>query len=175
MFENRFLAGVYAGIPISLLCLRYLPGPRVDRPRTIAAWAARSSREEGQEMNGYLISTGDRARIVASIFEAAAARGVNVFPPHGLADGTTGLIVVGSDDEPSLKAALADVGLTGTPFEMVMTELENRPGTGAALFRRLADAGVNLRVAVPIGLSGDHVQMALGAVDVAALKRALGV
>jgi hypothetical protein len=43
------------------------------------------------------------------------------------------------------------------------------------LFRRLADAGVNLRVAVPIGMSGDHVQMTLGAVDVAALKRALGV
>jgi hypothetical protein len=72
---------VIAGIPISLLCLDYLPGPRVDRPRTITAWAARSSREEGQEMNGYLISTGDRAGIVASIFEAAAARGVKAGQP----------------------------------------------------------------------------------------------
>jgi hypothetical protein len=54
------------------------------------------------------------------------------------------------------------------------TELENRPGTGAALFRRLADAGVNLLVAVPVGMSADRVQLALGATDTAALRRALG-
>ena len=50
-------------------------------------------------MNGYLISTSDRPGIAAAIFGAAAARGVNVFPAYGLSDGTTGLIVVGSDDE----------------------------------------------------------------------------
>jgi hypothetical protein len=125
-------------------------------------------------MNGYLISTGDRAGLAASIFEAAAARGVNVFPAYGLADGTTGLIVVGSDDEAGLQAALAEAGVTGTALEMVLTELENRPGTGAALFRRIADAGVNLLVAVPVGMSGDRVQIALGAADAGALKAALG-
>lgn len=125
-------------------------------------------------MNGYLISTGDRAGLAARLFEAAAARGVNVFPAYGLADGTTGLIVVGSEDEPGLQAAIADAGLSATPVEMVITELANRPGTGAALFRRLADAGVNLRVAVPIGMSEDSVQLALGATDAAALKAALG-
>ncbi len=126
-------------------------------------------------MNGYLISVGDRAGVAASVFEAAAARGVNVFPAYGLADGKTGLICVGSDDEAGLQAALGDAGVTGTPIEMVTTELENRPGTGAALFRKIADAGVSLRVAVPIGMSGDRVQLALGAEDSAALKRVLGV
>jgi hypothetical protein len=125
-------------------------------------------------MNGYLISTADRAGVAASLFEAAAARGVNVFPAFGLADGSTGLICVGSDDEAGLRAAIADAGLTATAIEMVETELENRPGTGAALFRRLADAGVSLMVAVPIGMSGDRVQLALGAADVAALRAALG-
>ena len=125
-------------------------------------------------MNGYLVSTSDRAGIAADLFEAAAKRGVNIFPAYGLADGTTGLIVVGSDDEAGLQAALGDAGLSATPFEMVVTELENRPGTGAALFRRLADAGVNLRVAVPIGMGEDRVQLALGATDTAALKAAVG-
>jgi hypothetical protein len=125
-------------------------------------------------MNGYLISTSDRAGIAADIFAAAAARGVNIFPAYGLADGSTGLIVVGSDDEAGLQAALADAGFSGTPIEMVTTELENRPGTGAALFRRLADAGVDLRVAVPVGMSQERVQLALGATDSAALKAALG-
>lgn len=125
-------------------------------------------------MNGYLVSVADRVGVAASIFEAAAARGVNVFPAYGLADGTTGLIVVGSDDEAGLQAALADAGVSATPIEMVVTELENRPGTGAALMRRLADAGISLRIAVPIGMSGDRVQLALGAADAAALKAALG-
>ena len=126
-------------------------------------------------MNGYLISTGDRPGMAARLFEAAAARGVNVAPAYGLADGTTGMILVGSDDEAGLQAAIADAGLTATAIEMVVTEVENRPGTGAALFRKLADAGVDLRVAVPIGMSGDSLQLGLGATDTALLKRALGV
>ena len=125
-------------------------------------------------MNGYLISTADRPGLAAQLFEAAAARGVNVYPAFGLADGTTGIICVGSDDEAGLQAALADAGLSAASFEMIVTELENRPGTGAALFRKLADAGVDLRVAVPIGTSGDRVQLALAASDPAALRAALG-
>jgi hypothetical protein len=125
-------------------------------------------------MNGYLISASDRPGLAARLFEAAAARGVNVYPAYGLADGTTGLMVVGSDDEAGLQAAIADAGLSATAIAMVIAELENRPGTGAALFRKLADAGVDLRVATPIGMSGDRVQIALGASDAAALKRALG-
>jgi hypothetical protein len=125
-------------------------------------------------MNGFLISTADRPGVAADLFEATAARGVNVFPAYGLADGTTGLICVGSDDEAGLQAAIAAAGLTATAIEMVTTEIDNRPGTGAALFRRLVDAGVNLMVAVPIGMDGDRVQIALGSRDAEALRRALG-
>jgi hypothetical protein len=99
---------------------------------------------------------------------------VNVFPAYGLADGATGIILVGSDDEDGLRGAIADAGLQATALEMVTTEIDNRPGTGAELFRRLADAGVNLRAAVPIGMGGDKVQLALAADDVAALKSAVG-
>ncbi len=125
-------------------------------------------------MNGYLISTKDRSGLAADLFEAAAKRGVNVFPAYGMADGTTGLIVLGSEDEAGLRAAIADAGVDGMPLEMVVTELDNKPGTGAALFRRLADAGVNLRIAVPVGMTPERVQLALASTDTAALKAALG-
>ena len=59
-------------------------------------------------------------------------------------------------------------------LEMVTTEIDNRPGTGAELFRKLADAGVNVRAAVPIGMGENRVQLALAADDVAALRAALG-
>ena len=126
-------------------------------------------------MNGYLISVSDRPGVAASLFAAAAARGVNINPAYGLADGTTGLILVGSDDQAGLQSAIADAGLTATAIEMVVTEVEDRPGTGAALLGRLAAAGVDLRVAVPVGMNGDRLQLALGASDAAGLRRALGV
>jgi hypothetical protein len=125
-------------------------------------------------MNGFMISTQDAPGIAARLLEATAARGVNVFPAYGLADGNTGIILVGSDDEDGLRGAIADAGLQATALEMVTTEIDNRPGTGAALFRKLADAGVNVRAAVPTGMGGDKVQIALAADDVAALKAALG-
>ncbi len=125
-------------------------------------------------MNGFLISTADRPGVAAELFEAAAKRGVNVFPAYGLADGTTGLICVGSDNEAGLRQAIADTGLSATTVELVTTELDNKPGTGAALFRRLANAGVSLLVAVPIGMSAERVQLALGATNAEALRKALG-
>jgi hypothetical protein len=125
-------------------------------------------------MNGYMISTEDQPGVAARLFAAAAARGVNIFPAYGLADGTVGLVLVGSDDELGLEKAIADAGLTATALEMVVTEVDNRAGTGAELFRKVAAAGVNLLAAVPVGMGGERVQIALAATDAAALKAALG-
>jgi len=125
-------------------------------------------------MNGFMISTTDQPGLAARLLEATARRGVNVFPAYGLADGTTGIVLVGSDDEAGLQAAIADAGLQATAYEMVTTEMENRAGAGAELFRRLADAGVNLRAAVPVAMEGDTIQIALAAEDAAALRAALG-
>lgn len=125
-------------------------------------------------MNAYLVSVDDRPGVLARLFGAAAARGVNVYPAFGLSDGTRGIIALGSDDEAGLRAAIADAGYSATAVEMVITELENRPGTAAALTKKLADAGVDLRVAVPIGMSGDKVKLAIGATDPVLLKATLG-
>jgi len=125
-------------------------------------------------MNGYMISTQDAPGIAARLLEATAARGVNAFPFYGLGDGTTGMFLVGSDDEDGLRGAIADAGLQASALEMVTVELENRPGTGAEIFRKLADAGVNVRAAVPIGMGENRVQLAVAADDAAALKAALG-
>ena len=125
-------------------------------------------------VNTYMISVDDRPGLIARVFEAAAARGVNVAPAYGLANGTTGLIVLGSDDEAGLRAAITDAGFTANAIEMVVVELENRPGTGAAVMRKLADAGVDLRVVVPVGMNGDRLQVGFGATDAGLLRRTLG-
>jgi len=126
-------------------------------------------------MNAYLITVDNRPGVLAELLEAAARRHVNVAPAYGLSDGTRGLIALGSDDEAGLRAAIADAGYTATAIEMVVVELENRPGTGAEVTRKLADAGVDLRIAAPVGMSGDRVRMGFGAHDAALVKRTLGV
>ena len=125
-------------------------------------------------MNAYLITVDDRPGQIARVFEAAAARGVNIAPAYGLANGTTGLIALGSDDEAGLRAAIADAGFTATAIEMIVVELENRPGTGAEVMRKLADAGVDLQLAVPVGMNGDLLQVGFGATDAGQLRRTLG-
>ncbi len=114
-------------------------------------------------MNAYMISTTDQPGLASRLFEAAQRRGVNIFPAYGLADGTVSLVLVGSNDEAGLAAAIADAGLTATKLEMVVTQLENKPGTGAALFGKLSAAGVSLRAAVPVDMDGDRVTVALAA------------
>ena len=125
-------------------------------------------------MNAYLITVDDRPGQIALVFEAAAARGVNIALAYGLANGTTGLIALGSDDEAGLRAAIADAGFTATAIEMIVVELENRPGTGAEVMRKLADAGVDLQLAVPVGMNGDLLQVGFGATDAGLLRRTLG-
>ena len=126
-------------------------------------------------MNAYLITVANRSGVLARLFEAAAKRHVNVAPAYGLSDGARGLIALGSEDEAGLRAAIDDAGYTATAIELVVVELENRPGTGADITRKLAEAGVDLQIVVPMGMSGDRVQMGFGARDSALLKRTLGV
>jgi len=126
-------------------------------------------------MNAYLIAVDNRPGVLAELLEASARRHVNVAPAYGLSDGTRGLIALGSDDESGLQAAIADAGYTATAIEMVVVELENRPGTGAEVTRKLADAGVDLQIAAPVGMSGDRIKMGFGSRDAALLKRTLGV
>ena len=90
-------------------------------------------------MNGFMISTQDAPGIAARLLEASAARGVNVFPSYGLSDGNTGSSSWFRTTRRT-GGAIADAGLQATALEMVTTEIDNRPGTGAELFRKLADA-----------------------------------
>jgi hypothetical protein len=125
-------------------------------------------------MNAYVITVEDRPGIAHKLLDAAGKRNVNVAPFYGLSDGSTGLICLGSDDEEGLRAAIADAGYAATAFELVVVELENKPGVGAALSQKLVDAGVDLRVVTPVGMSGDRIQMGFGSTDTALLKRTLG-
>ena len=79
---------------------------------------------------------------LARLCEAMAGRGVNLILCSTTCgeDGTVAFI---ADDEASAETALADAGIGYARRPALTIRMENQPGTGAATFRELADAGVN--------------------------------
>ena len=125
-------------------------------------------------MRAFIVSADDRPGMVGSATRAAADAGVNLRGIAGIADGTTGLLALIGDDDDKLRAALAAGGRTVREVELVTTTADDRVGSAAELTGRLADAGVNLELLLPIGMRDGHIEVAIGATDPAALRRALG-
>ncbi len=78
---------------------------------------------------------------LARLCEAMAGRGVNLIL-CSTTRGENGTVAFIADDEASAETALADAGIGYARRPALTIRMENQPGTGAATFRKLADAGV---------------------------------
>jgi hypothetical protein len=91
---------------------------------------------------------------LARVCEAMAGRGINmVLSATTRGDGAT--VVFIADDEASAETALQDAGIAYAIRPALTIRMENQPGTGAATFRKLADAGVNADLLLPVRVSDD--------------------
>jgi hypothetical protein len=85
----------------------------------------------------------DRPGVNAAIGEALGGAGINIDGTFG--SGRLGEIHVLVEDEAGAAQALGDAGFTvGEPRDVLVLDIEDRPGAWGALARRLADAGVNI-------------------------------
>ena len=110
---------------------------------------------------------------LARVCEAMAGRGINlVLSATTRADGATMVFI--ADDEASAQTALEDAGIAYTIRPALTIRMENQPGTGAATFRRLADAGVNADVLLPVRVSDDLFLAVICVDDQEKARRALG-
>jgi hypothetical protein len=110
---------------------------------------------------------------LASLCEAMADHDVNLVlcaTTHG--DGAT--VVFIADDEAGAESALQEAGIAYTIRLALTVRMENQPGTGAATFRKLADAGVNADVLLPVRVSDDLFLAVLCVDDHDKARRALG-
>lgn len=87
-------------------------------------------------------------------------------------DGTVAFI---ADDEAGAEAVLAGAGLGYARRPALTIRMENQPGAGAATFRKLADAGVNAELLLPVRVSDDLFFAVLCVSDPDKARRALGV
>jgi hypothetical protein len=121
-------------------------------------------------MSAFAVSLDDQPGELARLCEAMAGSGVNLLLCATTYSGS-GVVAFIADDE-----ALAQEVLEAADIEYLMrpaltVKLENLPGAGAAAFRKLADAGVNVDLLLPARIS-DELFFAVICVDDEAVARA---
>jgi hypothetical protein len=110
---------------------------------------------------------------LARLCEVLGARGVNLVV-CGVGHGSSGTIAFIADDEAAARSALQDASIDYHENESLTVRMQNVPGAGADLFRKLAGAGVNLDVFLPVQIFDDQFYAVICPSDVAAAREALG-
>lgn len=100
---------------------------------------------------------------LARLCEGMAVAGVNLILCASTR-GESGTIVFVADDEASAEVVLQDADIEYTMRPALTIRMENQPGTGAATFRKLADAAVNTDLLLPVRVS-DELFFAVICVD----------
>ena len=124
-------------------------------------------------MSAFTVQMGDRPGELARLCEAMAAHKVNIVL-SAIAHGDEGSIAFVVDDERVARTALQDAGIEFVERPALTVRMENVPGAGATSFRRLADAGVNLDLLLPVQVSRDEFFAVVCVDDLAAARAALG-
>jgi len=110
---------------------------------------------------------------LARLCEAMAGHGVNLIL-CAATRGKNGTVAFIADDEANAETALADIGARYMRRPALTIRMENQPGAGAATFRKLADAGVNADLLVPVRVSDDLFFAVICVNDPDKARRALG-
>jgi hypothetical protein len=110
---------------------------------------------------------------LARLCEAMADHGVNIVV-CGVAHGETGTIAFIADDDVAARTALEGAEIEFDERSAITVRIDNVPGAGARTFRRLADAGVNVDLLLPVRVSAEEFLAVICAEDLDAAASALG-
>ncbi len=118
-------------------------------------------------MNAFIVELENKTGELARVTEAIAQKGIDITGFAGATTSDRGAVVLITNDEEATRKVLAAAGVKVREAEIVPAALEARPGSLAEAARRLADAGVNIQAAMPIGMTGDRVTVAFATDDAA--------
>ncbi len=126
-------------------------------------------------MHAFIVTLENKPGTLAKVAETVAAKGVDLMTGAGFALGNTGGFAFIANDEAGARAALDGAGIAYRETEIVPVSVENRPGGLAEVARKLADAGINVDLAIPTGMTGGKVTIAIGSNDPARTREICGV
>ena len=124
-------------------------------------------------MSAFTAELDNRPGELARLCEAMASSGVNLLL-CATTHGGSGVVAFIADDEAAAQAVLAGTGIEYLLRPALTIRIENLPGAGAATFRKLADADVNVELLLPIRISDEEFFAVICADDAAAAEAALG-
>jgi hypothetical protein len=128
---------------------------------------------EGHLMSAFTVELGNHPGELARLCEAMAGSGVNLVL-CATTHGNSGVVALIADDEAAAQAVLDGAGIRYLLQPALTVRMENLPGAGAATFRKLADAGVNVELLLPVRISDEEFFAVICADDPAAAEGALG-
>jgi hypothetical protein len=88
--------------------------------------------------------------------------------------GTSGVVAFIADDEAAAEKVLDDAGFEYRMRPALTIRMQNTPGTGAAAFRKLAKAGVNVDLVMPVRISEELFFAVICVDNMEAANAALG-
>jgi hypothetical protein len=124
-------------------------------------------------MSAFTVELKNQPGELARLCDAMAGRGVNLVlcaTSHG-DSGTIAFIV---DDEATGRTVLDAAGIEYSERPALTVRMDNIPGAGAVTFRKLAKAGVNVELLLPVRISNEQFFAVLCVDDVEAANDALG-
>lgn len=128
---------------------------------------------KGHQMSAFIVELDNHPGELARLCEAMASSGVNLVL-CATTRANSGVVAFIADDEAAAQAVLNEAGIEYLLRPAVTVTMENLPGAGAATFRKLADAGVNVELLLPIRISEEDFLAVICADDAAAAENALG-
>jgi hypothetical protein len=105
-------------------------------------------------MSAFTVELGNQPGELAHLCEAMAASGVNLLL-CATAHGESGTVALIADDEAAAQRVLDSTGAEYLMRPSLTIRMENKPGIGAAAFRQLADAGVNVDLLLPVRITDE--------------------
>ena len=125
-------------------------------------------------MSVFTVTLPDRCGELARLCEAMADSGINLVLCATTRE-AGGVVAFIADDEAGAQAVLQDTGLQFATRPALTIRMDHQPGTGAATFRKLADAGVTTDLLLPVRISDSLFFAVICVDDPDKARRALGV
>jgi hypothetical protein len=122
-------------------------------------------------MKDLIVSLEDRPGALGDLGEATGKAGINIEGVSGTTEGGQGVIHVLVDDADATRAALREAGFeVRGERDVLVIDVEDRPGTMGEAARRIGNAGVNIELAYT---TFGAVRLVLGVDDVDKARAAL--
>src|SRR4051812_31850263 len=106
-------------------------------------------------MSAFTVEFKNQPGELARLCDAMAGRGVNLVL-CATTRGDSGTIAFVLDDEATGRTVLDAAGIQYAEHPALTVRMDNVPGAGAVTFRKLANAGLNVELLLPIRISSEQ-------------------